>query len=705
VLVPLKFRHRIGFLVVLAAAGLVTVTAVTLVLGQRGEHQLAGIETRYVPLIELDRDLKTLFAQIPHALEDAATAADEARLRDADALYAAMIVRLSTGRHALLDNGGDPAALDARLRAYYSAARAVAAAIVAGRPTAQIGGEIEAMRRAHQTFATDLDVSTTPDRRRLTDAFAAARASQREAIWIDVVVATSALVLIMLLSRRIIRSTVSSLQAVTRGVERLARGDFGSEIDVTTRDELGDLAREANQTAVRLREYHDQLSNANATLETRNATLVAAQLLLEDRAADLARASRYKSEFLANMSHELRTPLNSIMILSQVLAEDDDHVLTGKQIEFATLINRSGEELLALINEVLDFAKVESGKQVLEFATLKLADLQHYVRRMFEPLATQKQLGFAVEAAGELPATIRTDWTRLAQILRNLIANAFKFTERGEIVVRIARPRSGVTRRADGAAIPDPIVISVSDTGIGIAADNQAWIFEAFAQAETGTSRKFGGTGLGLAIARQLAMLLGGDLTVESTLGAGSTFSLVIPAEGGAATDGGARRPAARSGGPALPPWADDRLVNDHTPSYLLGLDGEDGAHEPGFDGRTVMIVDDDMRNVYSLSSALRSKRLHVITAADGQEALDELDRCARVDVVLMDVMMPRMDGHEATRRIRAQPRFRDLPIIAITAQTMAGDREKCIAAGASDYIAKPLDFGQLLRVLRTWLI
>jgi signal transduction histidine kinase len=701
VLVPVKFRHRIGFLVILAAAGLVTVAAVTLVLGKRAEQQLAGIETRYVPLIELDRDLKTLFAQIPHALEEAATAGEDARLHDADALHTAVAERLRTGHRTIADNGGDPVALEGELRAYYGEARHIAAALVAGTNPAQLEAEIETMRRAQQRFASHLDAATAPDRRRLAAAFATARASQRNAIWIDFVVASSALVLIVLLSRQIIRDTVRSLHAVTRGVERLARGQLAQEIDVTTQDELGDLAREANRTAARLREYHDQLGNANATLGARNATLIAAQQLLEERAEDLARASRYKSEFLANMSHELRTPLNSIMVLSQVLADNEDRVLTGKHVEFATLIHRSGEELLALINEVLDLAKVESGKQVVACGPLAMADLQGYVRRMFQPLAMHKRLPFEVEAAGDLPATIRTDWTRLAQILKNLIANAFKFTERGKVVVQIARASAAMSSRTDGTEIVDPIAISVADTGIGIAAAHLDWIFEAFTQAETGTSRKFGGTGLGLAIARQLARLLGGELTVRSTLGVGSTFSLVLPIDGPVATEG-APRPAAPATTAALPPLADDHRSRAATPPCLVAT--EDHAAEPSFVGKTVMIVDDDMRNVYSLSNALRGKQLAVVTATDGQEALDELDRHPGIDLVLMDMMMPRMDGREATRLIRAQPRFRELPIIALTANTMQGEREKCIAAGANEYIAKPIALGDLLGVLRAWL-
>jgi signal transduction histidine kinase len=710
--VALKFRHRIGLVVVAAAVALVTVTAVALVLGRLGEQQIAGIETRYVPLIELDRDLKTQFAEIPRLLENAVSAAEDSQLHDADQLYAKLIARLRAGARAIAENGSDPAVLESELSRYYNGARAVAAALVAGTSPGQLVDEIDAMRRKSLAAAAMLDGATSPDRRRLAAAFATARASQRDAIWIDLAVAICALVVIGLLSWRIIRDTVQALRSVSVGVERLARGEFGDEIAVTTRDELGDLAREANRTAGRLRDYREQadrhaeqLRDAYATLEARNATLVAAQQLLEERATELARASRYKSEFLANMSHELRTPLNSIMILSKVLSEKQDggRGMTDKQVEFATLIHRSGEELLALINEVLDLAKIEAGKQELVFELLRLDDFADYLRRMFAPLAAQKHLGFTVEVTGDLPLAIRTDRTRLAQILRNLIANAFKFTERGAVAVRIAsgaRSASAAAAGSDLAAIVDPIVIAVTDTGIGVAADKQAWIFEAFAQAETGISRKYGGTGLGLTIARQLATRLGGDLAVASSVGAGSTFSVILPADGPHDDDRAASR---TKGAVTLPPLSADDDERPITATYLLAA-LEPRAREPVLDGKTVLVVDDDMRNVYSLSTALSAQRLHVVTAADGQEALDELDRHPMLDAMLLDLTMPRMDGLEALGRIRAQSRFRDLPIIVLTGRIMPGERERCIAAGASDYLPKPVDVGELLGVLRTWL-
>ncbi|HSR95458.1 MAG TPA: ATP-binding protein [Kofleriaceae bacterium] len=662
---PIKFRHRIGILVALAAAALVAVTAVTLVLGRSVGQQLAGIETLYVPLVELDRDLKALFNDLPRALQDAADAAEISGLSKADEVFDTLVHRLRAGWPVIAGNGENPVALEAELRVYYGHARGVATALIAGTPGSELTAKIEEMTRARQTLSDHLDLATKPDRGRLGAAFASARSSQQQALWLDIAVALCALLVIGVLSWRLIRRTVTTLRAVTLGVERLARGDAAHEIEVMSRDELGDLAREANQTAVRLREYRTQVE--------------VAQQLLEDRNAELARASRYKSEFLASMSHELRTPLNSIMILSAVLAENRDATMTAKQIEFATLINRSGEELLGLINEVLDLSKIEAGKQEMQYETMKVADLLDYIRRMFRPLAIQKGLAFEVVTAGGLPAALHTDRVRLAQIVKNMIANALKFTERGGVTVRVSR---GAPRPASGEApaIADPITIAVADTGIGIAPEQQAWIFEAFAQGEVGISRKFGGTGLGLTIAKGLAVRLGGDLTVESALGAGSTFTVILPI-GGPGDDAAPPRPLSST--TLAPPIADGRARGHDTSSVIAERAGDPPAEAGSLDGKTVMIVDDDMRSLYQLSSALRGKHLQVITAADGQEALDELGRHPGVDFVLVDAMTSGVDGHEATQRIRGVERFRDLPIIPLT---------------------KPVDVGHLLGVMRGWL-
>ncbi|HVK87305.1 MAG TPA: ATP-binding protein [Kofleriaceae bacterium] len=654
---PLKFRHRIGLLLVLTALGSIAVTAVTLVLLRRSERQLSGIETRYVPLIELDRDLDATFMQLIRAFEDAAAAADEARLADAERLHEQLARRIALDRNIIDDNGGDARVLAMQLRAYYDAARPVSEQLMAGTQIDQLAARIDQMRQTREKFAADLATATRPDRRRLAEAFARARTSQRRALRIDIAVAASVLALMALVSWRLIRRTVGSLRAVSEGVERLARGEFGQEIEVTSPDEIGDLAREANRTAERLREYRDRTESL--LLETQH------------QATALARASDYKSAFLASMSHELRTPLNSIMILSNVLRENADGLLSTKHVEFATLINKCGTELLALINEVLDLAKIEAGKQSLACAPLRLEALEDYMRRMFEPTAAQRKLAFRVEAVEGRPDQIITDEPRVAQIVKNLLSNAFKFTEEGSVTVRVEKAEPGVA-------------ISVIDTGIGIAKDKVAWVFEAFTQAETGSSRKYGGTGLGLAIAKQLAVRLGGDLVADSELGKGSTFTLRLPLVAPSSAD------AIPEAAP-VPTAKSEPVKPAPTPALV----------ETTLAGATVLLVDDDMRNLYSLASVLRESSITVVTAADGSEALEALEREPHVDAVLMDVMMPVMDGHEAIRRIRAQDRFRALPIVALTARAMEGERERCLEAGATDYLPKPVDVARLFEVLR----
>ncbi|MBV9774782.1 MAG: response regulator, partial [Gemmatimonadetes bacterium] len=745
---------------------------------------------------------------------------------------------------------------------------------------------------------------------------------------------------------------------------------------------LKEQQEELQQVNEELEEKASLLAEQNRKVEQKNAEVEAARLALEEKAEQLALSSKYKSEFLANMSHELRTPLNSLLILSRLLADNKEGNLTEKQVEFASTILAAGTDLLNLINDVLDLSKVEAGKMEINPGDVFLADVRDYVDRSFRPLADQKGLRFDIEIAPDLPEAIYSDGQRLQQVLKNLLANSFKFTEQGSITLSVREADKGRPFGNPNLNAADRVIaFAVRDTGIGIAKDKQRLIFEAFQQADGTTSRKYGGTGLGLSISREIARLLGGEIRVESTEGEGSTFTLFLPehydgpGSGGGSDDDGGSAPSPRGGGgggtaTVIPPQVsvdrrraprepsgagihDDRstvepgdrvvLVVENDPNFarilldmarekgfkaIVALDGETGielVHEyrpdavtldidlPGIDGWTVldrlkhhpdtrhipvhivsgvdkrhrglslgaisylekpvdkealdsaferisnfidekvkhllvveddqmqrqsiielvgdedveitdvataeealqalsekrfdcivldlglqgmngfnlletikqnpdireipiiiytgkelspqeetqlrryaetiivkdaksperlldetalflhrvesqlpdqkrrmleqlhssesvftgkrvMIVDDDVRNIFSLTSVLENQGMKVVFAENGRDAIRVLGENPDVDIVLMDVMMPEMDGYETTRAIREMEQFRNLPIISLTAKAMKGDREKSIAAGASDYITKPVDVDQLLSLMRVWL-
>ena len=708
-----------------------------------------------------------------------------------------------------------------------------------------------------------------------------------------------------------------------------------------------------NQKA-ELEQSNHQLALQAVALDQKNTDLGIVQSELEERARELQRASNYKSEFLANMSHELRTPLNSSLILAKLLADNRHGNLNDEQIRFAETIYSAGNDLLVLINDILDISKVEAGMLELVPDVIPLEQLMVSLRMTFDPLTQDKKLTFSARLADDAPVSIFTDRQRLEQILKNLLSNAVKFTERGQVALF-------VEQQADGM-----IAFRVSDSGIGIATDQQEGIFEAFRQADGTTSRRYGGTGLGLSISRDLAALLGGAITLTSVVGEGSLFTLVLPAIATAVpdaasviapvvthassvlaevSDSGWPVPAAMfsddrqhlfSDGRTLLVIEDDavfaRILFDvahdmhyqclvthgateglamagnylpdavlldlglpdgsgmavlqclkadpatrHIPVHIISgsdrartalqqgaagyvtkpatrarleqifaqiegqttrttkrvllveddvrqresvmhligdedveitavasgeeamallhsvtydcmiidlslpdMQGQEllqrmgtdlvsafppvivytgrnltrdeetdlqkysrsiiikGARSPErlldevtlflhkvesklslerqgmlkaarnrdrvFEGRRVLLVDDDVRNIFSMTSALEHQGLTVVVARNGFEALSQLDAIADVDLILMDVMMPGMDGLEATRHIRADSRFRNLPIIAITAKAMKDDQARCLSAGASDYLAKPVDLDRLYSLLRVWL-
>ncbi|MCP8938464.1 HAMP domain-containing protein [Alsobacter sp. SYSU M60028] len=728
--------------------------------------------------------------------------------------------------------------------------------------------------------------------------------------------------------------------------------------------ELQAQQRELQQTNEQLEQKAQQLAERNHEVEAKNQEIEQARRALEEKATELALTSKYKSEFLANMSHELRTPLNSILILGQQLGENPDGNLTAKQVEFARTIHGAGTDLLNLISDILDLSKIESGTVSVDAEEIFFSNLLDVMARPFRHEADNRKLSFEVVTSPNLERSIITDSKRLQQVLKNLLSNAFKFTAQGGVKLRVFPAATGWS--ADHPSLkhaPGVVAFEVSDTGIGIPPEKQRIIFEAFQQADAGTSRKYGGTGLGLAISRELANLLGGEIQLRSTPGVGSTFTLYLPL-----TYVGAPmnvRPVPADGAP-LPmpqpqrlieapaePMSDDRanlqpgdtvllIVEDdphyarvmvdlahdkgfkvlvamrgaealalareyrphcisldvflpdmlgwtvlsqlkqdaatrHIPVQIITLD-EDRQHglargafsfmskpttteglehalaklreftlprrkrllvvednpaerlgvtellghddidiataETGADamsmlrdqptdcvvldlklpdmsgfevlerirddaslaevpvvvftgrelspdedaqlhtmarsvvvkgvesperlldetalflhrvvsdlpaekqrmlerlhssdddliGRTVLLVDDDARNIFALSSVLERRGMTVLTATTGTEAISVIESEPQVAIVLMDIMMPGMDGYETMQVIRANPAFRRLPIIALTAKAMKGDREKCLEAGASDYLAKPVNTEQLLSALRMWL-
>ncbi len=729
--------------------------------------------------------------------------------------------------------------------------------------------------------------------------------------------------------------------------------------------ELQTQQKELQQTNEELATKARLLAEQNVEVERKNKEIEFARRAVEEKAAELALTSRYKSEFLANMSHELRTPLNSILILGQQLAENAEGNLTGRQTEFARTIHGAGTDLLNLISDILDLSKIESGTVTVESEEIPFTQLRDTIARTFRHEAEARELAFSTDLASNLGRAITTDPKRLLQVVKNLLSNALKFTDRGEVQLRVEVAAGGwsaehpVLNKAQTV-----IAFAVSDTGIGIPPEKQKIIFEAFQQADAGTARKYGGTGLGLAISRELAQLLGGEIRLQSVPGAGSTFTLYLPLNymGPAYPRGGAepaadRLPAASQTivlpAPRIEQVPDDReeiqpgddvvliveddphyarvllnlgrdrgfkglvartgadalsLARRHTPTAIsldvflpdmlgwtvlselkrdpatrhipvqivtieeerqYGLErgafaylnkplttegletaldrlkafavprvrellvveddpGEQmsvvellshddvtistagtgaealrllrsrsydcvvldlrlpdmsgfdvlteiqndeslkdtpivvftgreltadeeaelrrkaksivlkGAHSPerlldetalflhrsvenlppamqrmleslhgsdeALQGKKALVVDDDVRNIFALSSLLERHGMSVASATTGQEAINRLETQADLEIVLMDIMMPQMDGYETMQRIRKDARYHRLPIIALTAKAMKGDREKCLEAGASDYIAKPVNTNQLLSLVRMWL-
>jgi signal transduction histidine kinase/CheY-like chemotaxis protein/HAMP domain-containing protein len=423
-----------------------------------------------------------------------------------------------------------------------------------------------------------------------------------------------------------------------------------------------------------------RLAEQNIEMERKNQEIELAKRLVEEKAEQLAVSSMYKSEFFSNMSHELRTPLNSLLILARVLEDNAEQNLTDEQVQYANVIRSSGTDLLRLLDDILDLAKVESGTVTLQMGELAFDDLQASLRRDFGHVAEEKGLGFSVELAPDLLPTIATDSGRLRQVLNNLLSNAFKFTATGGVSVRVNRADKGWNVSNDTLVDASTVTaIAITDSGIGILPELQRPIFEAFAQADGTTARQYGGTGLGLSISRELVRLLGGEITLSSTPGEGSTFTVYLPSDAA----------------PSEVPAVDVREVELPPAPILVGT---------GMAGRKVLIVDDDFRNIFALTTLLQRGDLVVLSAESGEDGVALLAQTPDVDIVLVDIMMPVMDGYATIRAMHELPSRAELPIVAVTANVAADTRRRCVDAGACAYIAKPVESADLMFVLSEWL-
>jgi len=455
-------------------------------------------------------------------------------------------------------------------------------------------------------------------------------------------------------------------------------------------EELQVKSEELQQSNVQMEEQRQQLEQQAAELKVQNERVEKSRSDLDLQTQELERASKYKSEFLANMSHELRTPLNAIILLSKLLKENKTKKLEKDDVKKAEVIHRSGNDLLLLINDILDLSKIESGHMELSVSKLSTSEIRQNLFNLFGEMAKEKGLEFIVNDS--IKGSINTDEQKLMQILKNLLSNAFKFTKNGSISLGI-EPSS-----KEGYAYE----LSVSDTGIGIPKNKQELIFSAFKQVDGTISREYGGTGLGLSISKRFAELLDGEIEIHSEEGKGSTFTLYLSAQDEVEVDEN---------------FSNYEQENKNTTQYSSSdmittledtLDTqEQSVTDEEFDlsEYKILIVDDDPRNIFTVSSALQANGAQTTHALSGKDGIEKIkDEIEDLDLVLMDIMMPEMDGYETIGRIRQDKSISKIPIIAVTAKAMKEERQKCLDAGADDYLSKPIDQRMLLRLCSSWI-
>jgi len=470
---------------------------------------------------------------------------------------------------------------------------------------------------------------------------------QQEIVIKAAILALFALLFTFLLARRLAMSLAKPISDMGHAVKAIQQGEFNTQLPVVDDSELGHLARHINNLASALEQASTEQKQAMA------------QLIQAREEAE--QANRTKSDFLAMMSHELRTPMNGVLGMLQLL---ETTPLTGEQADYTAVASESTGHLLKVINDILDFSRIERTTLELEQIGFNLGELISSSVQSFQHSAQQRGLGLHLQLPQGIDRLqVTGDPTRIRQILLNLIGNALKFTEHGQVEVE-ARWQ-----------VLDPrqvwFTCAVRDTGIGIDSDRLEMMFVAFQQADSSISRRYGGTGLGLAIARTLAERMGGQLRGESREGLGSTFTLEMP------------------------------LALASTPPALLTAQGSE-SHGACAGGR-ILLVEDNPVNQSVIEAMLRSLGFDVITAVDGAQAVEQVARQGFA-AVLMDCRLPLVDGYEATRRIRLLPQGTQVPIIALTANALQGDRERCLAAGMNDYLSKPFKRNELQQVLQRWL-
>jgi HAMP domain-containing protein/signal transduction histidine kinase/CheY-like chemotaxis protein len=460
---------------------------------------------------------------------------------------------------------------------------------------------------------------------------------------------------------------------------------------------LKNQQEQLQQTNEELEEKAELLVLQNREVERKNSEIEQARQSLEEKAEQLAMTSKYKSEFLANMSHELRTPLNSLLILARLLTENSDGNLTTKQVEYARTIYSSGNDLLGLINDILDLAKIESGTMSVDVSQIHFNDLRDQLERTFRQVAQDKQLEFAIEFDPQLPSSISTDPKRLLQVLKNLLSNAFKFTEQGQVSLRVSVAKQGWSSKQPALRRANSVIaFSVSDTGIGIAPEKQRIIFEAFQQADGTTSRKYGGTGLGLSISREIAQMLGGEISLISESGRGSTFTLYLPQVYTAPPER-QQEPVARTlrnVGLTIAPSADNPTSISTYSLPAADIEDDRGSIEPG--DRVLLVIEDDLNFAQILLDMARSQDFKGIAASRSDVGL-LLAKEFNPAAIMLDIRLPVMDGWTVLDRLKRDPETRHIPVHMMSVEE---GQQKSLKLGAIAYLQKPVSSESLSKAL-----